>query len=112
MKPILIYSNEFLDKVGIFFRIGGIALFPFVIVRKPLKKLINHESIHIQQQLELLVIGFYLLYGLMYLVNYIKYRDTMKAYYAIPFEKEAYANQENYGYIKNRGLYSWIKYIK
>jgi hypothetical protein len=112
MKPIIIYSNKFLDKAGIFFRIGGITLFPFVIVRHPSKKLINHETIHIQQQLELLVIPFYILYGLMYLFNYIKYRDINKAYYAIPFEKEAYANEEDYDYIQKRRLYSWIKYIK
>ena len=48
----------------------------------------------------------------MYLFNYIKYRDINKAYYAIPFEKEAYANEEDYDYIQKRRLYSWIKYIK
>ncbi len=112
MIPIVIYSDKFLDKIGIFFRVGGITLFPFIIIRRPLKKLINHETIHIYQQLELLVIPFYLLYILMYLYNIVKYRNVFEAYMNIPFEKEAYANENNYTYIKKRKLFSWIKYFK
>jgi len=32
-KPIIKYNDKFLDRVGIFFKIGGISLFPFVIMR-------------------------------------------------------------------------------
>ena len=111
MIPVVIYSNKFLDKVGTFFKIAGITLFPFIILRKHSKKLVNHETIHIYQQLELLVIPFYLLYILMYLYNIVKYRNVLEAYMNIPFEKEAYANETKYTYIKERKLFSWIKYF-
>jgi hypothetical protein len=42
---------------------GGIALFPFIILNTRLSKVpakINHETIHIKQQQELLVFFFYL----------------------------------------------------
>ena len=73
--------------------------------------MVNHETIHIYQQLELLVIPFYLLYILMYLYNIVKYRNVLEAYMNIPFEKEAYANETKYTYIKERKLFSWIKYF-
>jgi hypothetical protein len=41
---------------------GGIALFPFIILNTRLSKVpakINHETIHIKQQQELLVLFFY-----------------------------------------------------
>jgi hypothetical protein len=41
-------------------KINGIALFPFIFIRKPEDKenniLINHEKIHLRQQLEMLII--------------------------------------------------------
>ena len=72
-KPIVKYSDKFLDAISWFMRIGGISLFPFVILREKYqngdkfwvergKRTINHESIHFQQQLELLIIPFYIIY--------------------------------------------------
>lgn len=118
MKPIVIFNDKFLDSVSWFMRVGGIALFPFIILREKRKKdkflyvLINHETIHFKQALELLVIPFYLLYLLFWGFNLFKYKfDTDKAYKNIPFEKEAYANELDRNYIDNRKLYSWVKYI-
>jgi hypothetical protein len=48
----------------------------------------------------------------MYLYNIVKYRNVFEAYMNIPFEKEAYANENDYTYIKKRKLFSWIKYFK
>ena len=63
MKPIIIKSNKFLDSISWFFKVGGITLYPFIIVRPYAKKsTINHESIHIAQYTELLIIGFLLIY--------------------------------------------------
>ena len=46
--------------------VSGITLFPFILIKneKDLQdiKLINHETIHIRQQLETLIIFFYFLY--------------------------------------------------
>ena len=32
MKPIIIKSDKFLDSISWFFKVGGITLFPFIIV--------------------------------------------------------------------------------
>ena len=49
----------------------AMAIFPFILVHRssiPVgEKLLNHERIHLQQQLELLIIPFYIWYGLEYL---------------------------------------------
>ena len=71
---------------------------------------LNHESIHIAQQKELLVLFFYLLYGWDYFMGLIKYKDKEKAYYRIRFEQEAYENMYNQNYLTERKLYSWRKY--
>lgn len=122
MKTKIVYSDKTLDRLGWFFPIAGITLWPFVIIREKYKKhpywiskapkLINHEEIHIKQQAEMLVIPFYLLYVFFYLWNIFKYKfNVKKAYYQIPFEQEAFRNQSDYNYLTNRKLYSWVKYI-
>lgn len=114
MIPFVIYTDRgTLEKISGKLKIKGIALWPVIIITEPLKKLINHEKIHIKQQQELLVIPFYLLYGLFWLIGMIKYKgDAAATYFNNPFEKEAFANEEDYEYINKRRLYSWINYIK
>ncbi len=73
--------------------------------------LINHETIHIIQQLELLVVFFYPFYLIEYAIRLIQYRDQHKAYRNISFEREAYANEHNLNYLKKRKFYSFLKYI-
>lgn len=72
--------------------------------------LINHESIHIKQYSELLVLGFLLVYIYDWVRGLIIYRDADKAYRAIRFEQEAYENDEDLEYLPNRPRYNWIKY--
>jgi hypothetical protein len=60
---------------------------------------------------ELLYIPFYIIYFLEYLVRLITLQSHKKAYRAISFEKEAYANQQDSSYKDTRKLYSWIKYL-
>ncbi len=95
-----------------FKKIQGITLFPFIIVRpkKPNKILLNHERIHIRQQLELLIIPFYIWYLAEWLYHYAKCRHGWKAYRRISFEQEAYDNEEDFEYLKNRRLWSFWKY--
>ena len=120
MKPKIIYSDKFLDRVGIFMKIGGITLWPFIILRERYKsnsqwmktskeKIINHESIHIAQQGELLVIPFYVLYILEWFIKLFFY--GRRSYYNISFEREAYSNEKNNEYLKNRRFWAWIKYL-
>ncbi len=55
----------------------GLALFPFVFVKYALDKknefFVNHERIHLRQQLEMLVIPFSSGYFLEFLVRFIQY---------------------------------------
>ena len=74
---------------------------------------INHESIHSKQIFELLIIFFYLWYGIEFLIHYISNKfNWHKAYMAICFEKEAYVNQDNLMYINKRKRYSFLNYLK
>jgi len=70
----------------------------------------RHETIHFQQQLEMLFVLQWLLYGLFWLIGYIKYRDGQKAYYRSPFEQEAYDNETVENYLSNRKRFFWWEY--
>jgi len=111
MKPIVIIAPKFLKALSFIIDIFAITLWPFIIAREEMSEdVLNHESIHIAQQKELLVVFFYLLYGWDYLKGIIKYRDKELAYYKIRFEQEAYAQMMNRNYLENRKSYSWRKY--
>ena len=81
----------------------GITLFPFIFVlehRSYDQALINHEKIHLRQQLECLIVFFYVIYILHYLYNLIALGSRKQAYRNICFEKEAYKYQHNLKYLK------------
>lgn len=91
----------------------GITLYPFVLIHpdyKDDKILINHELIHIEQQKELWVIPFYILYAYYYLKNLFKYSNHDDAYFNIPFEQEAYKFEGLHNYLDNREKYRWKDY--
>lgn len=94
---------------------AGMALFPFILVKtqhlKSNKQIINHENIHLRQQLELLLIPFYILYLLNYLLNLLYYYHHDKAYRNIVFEREAYSNEKNLNYLKERKFWDWLNYF-
>lgn len=68
--------------------------------------------IHLRQELELLILPFYILYLLNYLFNLWRYKDRGKAYLNIVFEKEAYANEAETGYLRERKFWAWLKFLK
>lgn len=70
----------------------------------------THEIIHLHQQRELFLIGFYFLYVLFWIYGVFKLRSFHAAYREIPFEKEAYANEWDATYPINRKAFSWIKF--
>lgn len=96
-------------------KINGITLFPFIFIKNPAdktnKELINHEKIHLRQQLELLVIFFYLWYVIEYYYWYFKLKDSFMAYKYISFEREAYAMEEDLNYLENRKFWAFLKYL-
>lgn len=98
----------------IFKKYRGITLWPFIVLNKHEKgkeALLNHERIHLRQQIELLVIPFYIWHGLEFLILYLKHKNWDKAYRNISFEKEAYANECDLEYLKERKFWGFLKYL-
>lgn len=108
---ILIVSKYLIPK-----RFKAIALFPFILIRDNFETndlvLINHEKIHIRQQLELLIIPFYVLYFIDFTFKIILFKDKNRAYKNILFEREAYLNEENLDYLQTRPFWNWTRYLK
>ena len=104
--PILIVKN---------LPAAGMAIFPFILLKtlslKKDKEIINHEKIHLRQQLELLIFPFYVLYLLNYLINLIRYKNHDLAYRKIIFEQEAYDHENNLQYLNSKSWYGWIRKI-
>lgn len=112
---MIILSSKLFLKIFTRDFASAITLFPFIILNgKHLKAnsiLINHERIHIRQQIELLVIFFYIQYASEYIYYRLKAYSHDQAYNKISLEKEAYANEENLDYLRNRRFWSWWKYV-
>ena len=119
----------------------AMALWPWVFVRNECKERFtaidsNHEKIHGMQQIEthivalilavlLVAVGlfswwwvlvsplvYFALYCLEYIIRWICYGfDTREAYRNISFEQEAYMNENDLTYIKNRHLFASWKYL-
>ncbi len=96
-------------------KIRGITIFPFVFLRsakdKRDKTLINHEMIHIRQQMEMLIIFFYIWYLAEFFYWYLRLNDADLAYRYISFEREAYAMEDDLNYLRKRKIFSFWKYI-
>ena len=69
----------------------------------------NHEKIHWQQQLELLIIFFYVLYLIEWVVKF--FADANNAYKNLSSEREAYTFDDDLTYLETRKRYRWLKYI-
>lgn len=93
----------------------GITLFPFIIVSETNLEqnqvMINHEKIHIRQQLELLIVPFFVWYGIEFLIKWFIYKDKNSAYRNISFEREAYRNEKDLEYLKSRPFWRFFEYI-
>lgn len=118
----------------------AMCVFPFIFVRKDARNLtvkdINHEKIHGMQQIETHIVAlilavllaavglfswwwvlvsplvYFALYCLEYIARWICYGfDTREAYRNISFEQEAYLNENDLTYIKNRHLFASWKYL-
>ena len=111
MKEFIIVSPRFCKAVSIFIDVYAITLFPFIISKEKMNDItLNHERIHLKQQKELWLLGFYVLYGLYWLKNRVSGMSSSEAYFNIPFEKEAYENQKDMSYLMSRKSQSWLNY--
>jgi len=90
----------------------AVAIYPFVFVQKSKqhnRTLINHENIHLEQYKELLWIGFPIVYA----AEYIKWwfmGTTWLEKESMALEREAYDNDQDPDYLKNRIPYAWTNY--
>ena len=104
---ILIHNIKFVKLLSLGFA-SGITIWPFIFLR-PSPELdvnINHERIHIRQQQETLLLGFFIIY----LFEFIYYRlqfNRYTAYRKISFEKEAFEHEEDMNYLKTRKRFAW-----
>nr|WP_314898147.1 hypothetical protein [uncultured Flavobacterium sp.] len=93
----------------------GLAAFPFVFVKNRADKenvvFVNHEKIHLRQQLELLVIPFFIWYFIEYLFRLVQYKNADLAYRNISFEREAYTNEKDFEYLKKRSFLKFLNYL-
>ena len=94
----------------------AITLYPFVLLRYPGDRrdavLMNHERIHLRQQLELLVIPFYVWYLAEYAWQRWRGKSHLEAYLGISFEREAYANEQRLDYLQKRFAFAFRRYIQ
>jgi hypothetical protein len=74
------------------------------------ERCVRHESIHGRQQAEMLIVFFYLWYGIEWFIKVFKY-GLNGAYRNISFEREAYRNDSDFEYLKRRKLFAWIKFV-
>jgi len=116
----IVISEKIVRKLGEYISLGSnamaITIYPFLIVRPDTrnnKDLLRHETIHIRQQIELLIIGAWLLYIVEYCwAKFFKKLDARQAYYFTALEQEAHRNDRDENYLKKRKPYAVLKYIK
>ena len=115
--PVLV-SRRIIGFCGTLFgfNVGAVAVFPFVIVRDEKilasKEYINHESIHIRQYIETLIVGLVVIALLQYLYALLVLRKSRtQAYYYMSHEQEAHQNDHNLNYLKEKKLFSYYKYL-
>ena len=111
MANAMVFVSKYLVPSG--FR--GITLYPFIFLREAKDKsdavLIQHERIHLRQQLEMLILPFYIFYIVEWLVKLCYYRNRNKAYRNLSFEREVYLHETNFEYLKKRKWFQFLRYL-
>ena len=116
---ILVISESIVKSVGKLQGIPyakGMAFFPFILLREykyASQQIINHELIHFRQELEMLIIGFYIFRTVEKLyIRIIKKKRGLDAYLLLSTEQEAYLFSNSLDYLRKRKAYSFFKYLK
>ena len=115
LKPIFIENSKlpyWLSKIAPI-DVWAFSAGPFVVCRGKLsEKTITHETIHFLQQVEMLFVFQWILYGLFYVIGRFTKGSWKAAYYGNPFEVEAYANDLDPDYLEERKFWAWTGYVK
>ena len=92
---------------------SGMTLFPFILLRKKDAphgtRLLNHERIHLRQQLELLILPFYIWYFGDYLFQRLRGKKHETAYRSIIFEQEDYTHENDPDYLLHRPFWGFMR---
>ena len=110
MLPFKIYTRK-----RIFNYYTGLSFFIFIWISKLTKDevvLVRHEKIHFLQQVEMLFIFHWIVYGLFYLISRYRGHGHYIAYRYNPFELEAYANEQDVNYLKTRKPFAWMSCVR
>lgn len=95
---------------------GGLAVFPFIFLATPLHKrdsvFVNHERIHLRQQVEMLILPFFIWYLVEFAIGILRFRNISRAYRNISFEREAYAREREPEYLRKRPFWNFIGYLR
>lgn len=93
----------------------GMTIFPFVVLKCRNDKeddiLLNHERIHLRQQLELLILPFFIWYTLEFLIRFLIHKNRHLAYKSVSFEQEAYGKEKDLDYLKQRSFWKFLNYV-
>ncbi len=95
---------------------AGLTVFPFILLKEKRDVfnpvMMQHEKIHIRQQIELLILPFFIWYGLEYFIRILQYKYKHIAYRNISFEREAYANESQEDFLRKRRFWNFLNYMK
>jgi hypothetical protein len=104
-------NGKLLDKIFNKFHISAMAIYPFILVKENHNiETLNHESIHIEQQKELFLIGFLIWYLFSFIYQFLNRFNYHDSYKNIIFEREAYGEENNLGYLNKRKRFNFLKY--
>ena len=90
----------------------AINLFGILFVRQGVfisEQLLNHEQIHTAQMKEMLYVFFYLWYAIEWFLKLCWYGKD--SYFYVSFEQEAFCNEKDKDYLKQRRLFAWTRYL-
>ena len=113
MKPILLVSPFLCLLASVVVRNPVLALWPLIISPYPISRassVYRHERIHLRQQRELLLIGFYVLYLWDWLRGRCMGYSAVTAYLQIRFEQEASDHSRDRDYLETRSRFAWRAY--
>jgi hypothetical protein len=95
---------------------AGLTVFPFIFLKEKRDVsnpvMMQHEKIHIRQQMELLILLFFIWYGIEYFIRILQYKNKHLAYRNISFEREAYANESKEDFLEERRFWNFLNYIR
>ena len=110
-KPLFVKADRFLSFLSVFapITITAITLGVLVLYSGELsERTRRHETIHFQQYLETLFVGFLIIYLYDWLKGVIIYGSGRKAYIQIRAEQEAYGNDADPDYLRMRLRWVWL----